>query len=867
MENKELIVTFTPNGYLLDTASVGTKKAWQSDAFMEIYREDPSRALYGFAFRPFDTAMSPGIAFLHDLARIFVETAAMDTDIEVTRTAKLPGDAVLQKLARLVPFAVGSEHLTAGWIEDRWREMASVLESELLNHADIGVSDYLKSKDESVKVAGRIFFHLVEHRSEDYPFAFLATYSTGGKNDVSHVPLENALLEYRDDHEKLMSLLATVSRAADRSDFISGLVESGELFSPLRFTRDDAYVFLREIDLYEASGIVCRIPNWWRRGGATRLRVSIGGSEPAKVGMDALLSFEPSILVGDLELTREELESLMSEAAGLSFIKGKWIEVDPTKLGQILAAYEKIGDSPDMTLAEAIRLQLGIGKLPAAVDDSLVEVGNGSWLTGLRGRLTHPADLEDTDAGDGFKATLRPYQRHGLSWLRAVLQSGFGALLADDMGLGKTIQLLALLEYFRKNGGAKALLVVPASLLGNWQKEAAKFTPELRVQLIHGGSREFSPDDADLFVTTYGMVSRLESLKSREWDVLILDEAQAVKNAGSKQAKSVKELQAKARIAMTGTPIENRLADLWSVFDFLNRGLLGSAKEFSDFAKRLREGRDGYAKLKAMIGPFMLRRLKTDKNVISDLPEKVEIKVYTSLTPKQTVFYSALVSELSGTLAEAEGISRKGLVLASIMKFKQICNHPDQYTGQETYKPELSGKFAQLAEICGTIMEKREKVLIFTQFREITEPLNRYLRGVFEREGLIIHGQTPAKKRSDMVERFNGDEYVPYMVLSLKAGGVGLNLTAANHVVHFDRWWNPAVENQATDRAFRIGQTKNVMVHKFVTLGTVEEKIDAMLEEKQQMADGIVATSGEAWITGMSNEELMALFTLEGGKR
>jgi non-specific serine/threonine protein kinase len=451
------------------------------------------------------------------------------------------------------------------------------------------------------------------------------------------------------------------------------------------------------------------------------------------------------------------------------------------------------------------------------------------------------------------------------------------------MGLGKTVQVLALLDLLReksagkrakRNGpaGIKSLLVAPASLLPNWRAEAERFAPRLKISLIHPGcregSRDFSPgslDGADLFLTTYGMVSRLESLAEPMWDVLILDEAQAIKNHGSRQAKAVKELSAATRIAMTGTPVENRLADLWSIFDFLNRGLLGTSKEFSNYAKKLSGSGAGYGKLRETVGPFILRRLKTDKTILPDLPDKVEVRAFASLSKKQAVLYEALVREMAAALQRGSlsSIARRGLVLAGIVKFKQICNHPDQYLGQGHFEARHGGKFEVLAEICETIREKRERVLVFTQFREIVQPLAGFLETLFGRPGLALHGGTPVARRGELVKAMNGEEYVPFMVLSLKAGGVGLNLTAANHVVHFDRWWNPAIENQATDRAFRIGQRKNVMVHKFVTAGTIEEKIDDALEEKRKLASEIVSASGEKWIAEMSNSELMKLFALE----
>lgn len=347
------------------------------------------------------------------------------------------------------------------------------------------------------------------------------------------------------------------------------------------------------------------------------------------------------------------------------------------------------------------------------------------------------------------------------------------------------------------------------------------------------------------------------------WDSVILDEAQAIKNPGTKQTKTVKQLKANYKIAITGTPIENRLSDLWSLFDFLNKGLLGSSKEFTDFTKALKENGDNYGKLKQIVNPFVLRRLKTDKSIISDLPEKIEMKTYASLTKKQAVLYNKLVNDLKTKLENSEeGIERKGLVLSSLMKFKQICNHPDEYLGQNNYLEKESGKFERLREICENIYEKRERVIVFTQFKEITEPLSDFLQTIFQHQGLVLHGEIPVKKRKDIVAKFQGQEYVPFMVLSIKAGGVGLNLTAANHVIHFDRWWNPAAENQATDRAFRIGQTKNVIVHKFIMKGTIEEKIDLMLEDKNKLSKEIIPDMQENWITEMDNNQLMDLFTL-----
>jgi non-specific serine/threonine protein kinase len=358
------------------------------------------------------------------------------------------------------------------------------------------------------------------------------------------------------------------------------------------------------------------------------------------------------------------------------------------------------------------------------------------------------------------------------------------------------------------------------------------------------------------------MAQKDERIKSYSWSYIILDEAQAIKNPGTKQARAIKELTSRNRIIMTGTPIENRLMDLWSLFDFLNPGLLGNAREFKQFSKRLKHDPSGYARLRKLISPYILRRLKTDKTVISDLPNKVEMKTYAPLSKKQILLYKNMVEEIKETIAETEGIQRKGIILSSLMKFKQLCNHPDQYLGTGGFEEKESGKFLRLREICETIYEKREKVLVFTQFKEMTEPLHDFLESIFNRKGLILHGSVPVGKRKSIIELFQTQSYVPFMVLSLKAGGVGLNLTEANHVIHFDRWWNPAVENQATDRAFRIGQKKNVIVHKFLTKGTVEEKIDMMLEEKSRLSKDVIASTKETWITEMKNDELIDIFKL-----
>jgi non-specific serine/threonine protein kinase len=486
--------------------------------------------------------------------------------------------------------------------------------------------------------------------------------------------------------------------------------------------------------------------------------------------------------------------------------------------------------------------------------------------------------LAAVDAGPDLHATLRPYQHVGVRWLHLLSRLRLGACLADDMGLGKTIQIIALLLVRKQNEGtAPSLLVAPASLLANWAQEVARFAPSLRVLIAHQSALAADELKAltgervltfDLVITSYGALHRLPWISERSWRLAVLDEAQAIKNPGTRQTRAAKELKAESRIALTGTPIENRLGDLWSIIDFINPGLLGNAKAFTAFSKKLADSPNGYAPLRTLVQPYLLRRLKTDKSVISDLPDKTELTAFCTLSRRQAALYQQAVDEMAKALRteDADSIKRKGLVLAYLMRFKQICNHPSQWLGDGAWSEADSGKLARLRELAEVIAAKQEKVLVFSQFRETTAPLAAFLGAVFGRPGLVLTGQTAVKNRKELVQRFQTDETVPFFVLSLKAGGSGLNLTAASHVIHFDRWWNPAVENQATDRAFRIGQTRNVLVHKFVCRGTIEEKIDAMIATKRELSNELLddhGGGGDINLTELSNDDLLKLVRLD----
>lgn len=875
-EAEQLCAYFTPEGFVVEDAPEELQAHLAT--WVVQFETDKYSALFHLGFLERAKWFSPSLEYLYHIAELLIKKISQQLELELNReTIEVDlHEAELEQLREELPFVIGMEYVDNDWLRRLWEALLAVFKKEIKGY-DGTVARYFAEHNSHINVAGKVFFHLVENKEEECPFAFMATYSTKPVKSkrAIHTPLKNALEEFEGDEKKLLSLIATVIKAAEKSNFISDLVESGELFSPLKITAIEAYTVLKEIVIYEEAGIMCRVPDWWRKkNNSIRLTVTVGEKQPSKVGLDAIMDFSPSLRIGEELLTEQEVRTFLDMAEGLVQYKGKWVEINKGKLEAVLQAFDKVKDLATdevLSLGEAMRLELNMNKLlDISVDEIDVSVSNGQWFKGMKETLSHPAALYKVDLAPSFLATLRTYQEHGYQWLYQMSQLGFGACLADDMGLGKTVQMIAFLEYFRVYQGGQVLLILPASLIGNWQKEIEKFAPNMSYQILHKSDLKSSEaieirENEFLYITTYGMALRLETLKNRQWDYLILDEAQAIKNPNTKQTKAIKQIPAKMRMAMTGTPIENRLSDLWSLFDFLNQGLLGTTKEFTAFTKGLADNALGYTKLRKMIQPFILRRLKTDKTIISDLPDKLEMNAYTTLSKKQMVLYKQLIEQIKEKLEVVEGIERKGLVLSSIMKFKQICNHPDQYLGREEYKPEHSGKFEQLREICATIHEKRERVLIFTQFREMTEPISDFLKSIFLKEGLVLHGGTTVKRRNEMVTLFNGEHYIPYMVLSLKAGGVGLNLTAANHVIHFDRWWNPAVENQATDRAFRIGQTKNVMVHKFVMKGTIEEKIVMMIEEKQKMSGELLSSdSGEQWITEYNNEELMNMFALGG---
>jgi SNF2 family DNA or RNA helicase len=654
--------------------------------------------------------------------------------------------------------------------------------------------------------------------------------------------------------------------------------------SELTLDTAGAFGFLRQAaPLLQAAGFGVQLPRWAGRTRlglklTTRTRKQQSAAAGQGFGMRELVDFRVDLAVGDETISEAELAELARLKVPLVRVRGQWVELDDRQLKAALRAVEG-SRTGEASAAEILRqvVQSDDEELPLLEIDADGVLGD--LLSGQAERRLTPLATPP-----GLDATLRPYQERGLAWLSFLSELGLGGVLADDMGLGKTITTLALLVHERAPGPrpahegttvptsldervtAPTLLVCPMSLIGNWQREAARFAPGLRVYVHHGSGRDAAGiEHADLVITTYGTAHRdLETLKRYTWRRVVCDEAQAIKNSGTLQAQAVRAIPTGTRLALTGTPVENHLAELWSIMEFANPGLLGPRSRFrTRFQEPIEARQDEQAAtaLKRATGPFILRRLKTDKSIISDLPEKMEVKEWCPLTTEQATLYQAVVDDMLAKIDSSEGIERRGLVLSAMAKLKQVCNHPAHLLKDGSRLAGRSGKLARLEQLAEEILAEGEKALLFTQYAEFGTMLQPYLAQRLDRPVLWLHGGLPKKTRDRLVDRFQHDPEPTLFVLSLKAAGVGLNLTAANHVVHVDRWWNPAVEDQATDRAFRIGQRKNVQVRKLICAGTLEERVDQMIERKKALAERVVGT-GEDWLTDLSTEELREVFRL-----
>ena len=876
-----------------------------------------------------ETVLPPTLGYFRDLARALLTQARQLPAPETALAAGQPtlDDGALARLLLNLPPMTGGEYVDADRMRGWWTATRQALVDRLAAEATT-LDVWLHAASPLWSSVGRVHFHLAENkrdpdRDAGRPFAFLATYTAGlaERGKVQHAPLGQALRQYAGARNQaaLLSLLSPVERAAASCEWVKNLVDSGALYQPLAWSPAEALALLRDVEKLEQAGLIVRVPEVWarRRPPRASVQVSVGGKPPGDLGAEALLDFDVSVTLEGQRLSPAEIQQLLAGSADLALLRGRWVEVDRAALATLLQRWKEAeqAHAQGLPFHQALRLLAGASidentadLLKAAPDSAaanddvaldahpFLRVVPGPWLANVLDGLRSPDGLAAADPGPDLQAQLRPYQQDGVRWLWWLSALGLGGCLADDMGLGKTIQVIGLFVLRRRHAAATAssssnghgpparpapsLVVAPASLLANWKAELTRFAPSLRVLVAHTSetpARDLANLDAnlladvDVVLTSYGTLQRLEPLRRAPWDVVVADEAQAIKNAATRQAKAVAALRARTRLALTGTPVENRLGDLWSIFSFSNPGLLGSAREFTAFVKGLEaRAHDTYGPLRALVQPYILRRLKTQRHVLSDLPEKTEVKAFCGLTRKQTALYQQSVESLARELKSADGMARRGLVLSYLTRLKQICNHPSHWLrnargGSDGWDPDDSGKLLRLGSLADEIAQRQDKVLVFTQFREVTDPLVAFLSTRFGRPGLVLSGDTAVARRQKLVDQFQAEDGPPFFVLSLRAGGTGLNLTAASHVIHFDRWWNPAVEDQATDRAFRIGQKRNVLVHKFICRGTMEERIDALIESKRDLSRQVVETDSDAGpgLTELSNEEILRLVSLD----
>ncbi|MDN4075624.1 DEAD/DEAH box helicase [Fictibacillus terranigra] len=651
-----------------------------------------------------------------------------------------------------------------------------------------------------------------------------------------------------------------------------------------QLTENEAWDFLNDSGQWLAEGgFKILLPSWWEAlkdlqpDLKAKVKSSTSGYAPSFLGLDSIVQFDWKVSTGDIELSEEEFLKLVDSRRRLVKIKGKWFKLDPAFIREVRQVMKNVNRN-GLQLKDILEQHLMQPAKEGGEEESsvlrYVNIELNTDLARMVEQLSEVKEIPIQPTSPAFRGTLRDYQKTGSSWLQFLRKFGLGGCLADDMGLGKTIQTIDYLLQTRKEdkeAQLPALLICPTSVIGNWQKELQHFSPDLNVFLHYGSTRirgeNFiqSIQGADVVLTSY-TTAQLdeEDFQPVLWDAIILDEAQNIKNSFTKQSRSIRRLSGRHKIALTGTPVENRLLELWAIFDFLNPGYLGSE---AAFRKRFvipveREHDNGRLKqLQSLVQPFLLRRTKQDPHVQLNLPDKQEIKEYVHLTAEQASLYERMIQDTFQQLEQESGMKRRGLILALLGKLKQVCDHPVLYLKEEKKNKleERSNKFSKLVELLEAIKEKDERCLIFTQFLFMGNLIQDYIANRWNEEVLFLHGGVPKAKRDDMIQKFQDGKHSVF-VLSLKAGGTGLNLTEANHVIHFDRWWNPAVENQATDRAHRIGQKRFVTVHKMITLGTLEERIDEMLESKKELSEKVITS--ENWITELSTQELRELFVL-----
>lgn len=854
--NNHIQIIFRESGYDFKNVKISSLVS-DERSFFEQFSSDKGSFLFELAFHEFSQP-STSLAFLKKISKTCANAIIGNPGIyffEDPKGAELPKE-VIRSIAGNTPYAIGSRYVNESWVKDII-ELFNQTFMVLCTSSGKSPREFLAHKSAGVTMPSRVYFHLVENKQRDnYPFAFLATYTTLNEGAVVHTPLRTALNAAKYDSESYKVLVKCIYEVSDNSLFIRNLLETGKIFHPIKFTSDEAYTFLKEIELYEKQGIVCRIPQWYTENNSSCIKLDYFDEkklvQPGLFNKSIINFLTPEMIYHGVKISLKEAKGFLLEKEGLEQIKGKWVEVNHEQLEELIQEYELLA-ADGSTLIDVIKNKCNLGRNKRSIS---IEFSREDFLQEVIKKRTR--SISQKSLTDRFATILRQYQIDAFKWLYVLKELGMGACLADDMGLGKTVEVLSFLDRIRKDGASKVLIIVPATLVDNWRHEIDKFANDMDPFILRGNN-EPDGDNTNAFITicTYQTAVKSNYITRLKWDVVILDEAQAIKNHYTEQSKKVKTLSANMRIAMTGTPIENNILELWSLFDFINPGLLGSRREFLDLYSNWILKDDGFSDLKNIINPFVLRRLKTDKKIIKDLPEKEEIDITVNLTKEQIILYNDVVKKMNAAIAKVgHGKEEKIIVLTTLMKLKQICNHPSQYYGDSYYDPELSGKFIELKRICEAINDNNEKVLVFTQFSEIIPALNTMLENVFLCKGYTIDGKTSMKQRDEYVQAFQSGG-IPYMILSLKTAGVGLNLTEAQNVIHFDRWWNPAVENQATDRAFRIGQKNNVTVYKFVSANTIEEKINEALKEKQSLSDSIIGDLDGDILKKMSTEEII----------
>lgn len=828
-------------------------------------------------------------AALRSLAHRYLIAARLTSRAPNSRGVLPPGEPPVPPLEQLEALASHIREkgqdadFSAQTLASLWRGLDRAFRSET-EKVNSSIVRFLEGQNPAWTLVGQVCMNLAEAPSDaQKPLVLLWTYVAAISEDgkPQYRPLSEALQELGNpaQYPQLLGVLGPIYEASNRWPWLSASRESGGIFGVEPLSASQAYDLVEKESSLSSLGIALRAPKAWKGLSPVKpaLTAVIGQNEASFLTAEALLDFNLAVTVGNEKLSTEEVEALLKSSDKLQFLRGRWVTVDQDNIERITKQLDRLKKAPStgIRLPEATRMLASIGANEGEVVWEGVEAGPG--LTQLLEDLRHPERLSKLKAPKGFNGSLRSYQMTGVQWLHFMAKVGLGACLADDMGLGKTIQVLALLLALKEENerGPKVphLIVAPASVISNWEKELKQFTPSLKYKVLHSfGAADFRGTASeialrlkklDVVITTYGMLLELEGLRETQWNLVILDEAQAIKNPTTQQSKASKTLKAHSKIILTGTPVENHSTDLWSLFDFLDPGLLGSKREFHAFYKEC-AGRGDLSPLRTLVRPYILRRLKTDPEIGKYLPKKTEKDpIYCQLTPMQALLYQQQRDALALDLKAAAGMQRRGIVLKYITRFRQICNAPEHWQGASRWPEAHSGKLLELKKLARQCNKSNRKMLVFTAFAEAVRPLAAHLQEVFGTKGAILDGSIPTSARAAVWTRFQEDPSVKFFVLTLGTGGAGLNLSAASVVVHYDRWWNPAKERQATDRAHRFGQENDVEIYRLISKGTIEEHIDQLIASKQALFEELFEVDDPVRITEMSNEEILALVSLD----